>query len=82
MQSLLIDSATVYAGGAFTNMGGLTRNRAAALYAAGNVTSWDLNVDDLVRALAANGATIYLGGDLNLVNNQNSPSFAIVPMAF
>jgi len=53
----------VYAGGAFTSIGGRPRNCIAALDATtGAVTDWNPDADGVVWSLAASASTIYAGG--------------------
>jgi len=57
------DDGTLYIGGSFTAVGGLTRNYIAALdTAAGMPTAWDPNADNIVEAIAVDGGTVYAGG--------------------
>ena len=51
-----------YIGGAFTQVGGLVRNRIAQLDATGAVTSFDPNASSTVNALAVAGGRVYAGG--------------------
>lgn len=65
VRSLLLssDAGILYIGGRFTSLGGLTRNRIAALdKATGVPTSWDPDADDRVRSLVLSGTTLYAGG--------------------
>jgi hypothetical protein len=63
VNSLVVAGSTVYAGGAFTWVGGQARNYLAALDAAsGAATTWDPNADWLVEDVAVNGSTVYAGG--------------------
>src|SRR6185503_10659703 len=64
---------TVYAGGSFTNIGGQSRNRIAALDATVNTnmaTAWDPNANSSVLALAVSGTTVYAGGEFGLIGGQ------------
>jgi hypothetical protein len=45
-------SGGYYIAGAFTTVGGLTRNRLAHINSAGQVTAWDPNADNAVNAIA------------------------------
>jgi hypothetical protein len=67
------DSATVYTGGAFTSMGGQTRNYIAALDASvstNNATAWDPNANATVTALAVSSGTVYAGGNFTSIGGQ------------
>lgn len=60
---LLLEGNTLYAGGEFTQIGGLARDRLAAVDATtGEVTNWNPGANSSVYALAKNGSTIYVGG--------------------
>lgn len=64
---LTSDNATIYIGGAFTDIGGTTRNRIAALSTSNGalVTGFNPNSNEKVRSLELNGdgSVIYVGGD-------------------
>ena len=63
VQALATSGTSVFAGGAFTSLGGQPRRNAAALSAAdGSLTPWDPEPNNTVRALAVSGSTVYLGG--------------------
>lgn len=60
------DGLTVYAGGAFTRIGSLTRRYLASIDAVtGLATTWDPVLDDFVRTmtLSADGMTLFAGGN-------------------
>lgn len=69
---LSADGATLYAGGAFTSLGGNARLRLAALTrSTAAATTWAPSVDDgVVNALvlSSNESEIYLGGSFTSVN--------------
>ena len=54
-----------YIGGSFTSVGGLARNRVAHIDASNNVTAWNPNANNEVRALAVSGSIVYAGGLFN-----------------
>jgi hypothetical protein len=57
------DKGTLYIGGAFTAVGGLTRNYIAALdTVVGMPTAWDPNADSFVETIVVGGGTVYAGG--------------------
>ena len=78
------DSLTVYAAGAFTSIGGATRNHIGALDAAGvnggagnAVSGWDPNANGEVHALAvASGGTVYAGGSFNTIGGASRANLA------
>jgi hypothetical protein len=76
VRTLAVSGSTVYLGGLFNGAnainGSLTRNYAAAVDAStGTATGWDPNVNNVVRALAVSGPTVYLGGDFSGANAIN-----------
>jgi hypothetical protein len=71
VHALAVSGSTVYAGGAFTNIGGQARNRIAALDATtGTATAWDPNADNHVHALAVSVSTVYAGGHFTNIGGQ------------
>src|SRR3989442_1339559 len=63
VDALAISGSTVYVRGNFASIGGMSRNRIAALDAAsGAATAWNPNADNNVYALAVSGSTAYVGG--------------------
>jgi hypothetical protein len=69
----------VYAGGAFTSIGGLTRNRLAALEpSAGLATSWNPNASDTVFALVTSGDALYVGGAFAIIGGLNLRNLAAI----
>jgi len=74
-----VAGSTLYAVGNFTTIGGLARNRVAALdKATGAVGSLNLNVNGTVMAMALSGSTLYLGGAFSSVNGQSRACGAAV----
>jgi hypothetical protein len=74
VQALLVDGATVYVGGNFTQIGGQVRHRIAALDAErnnNNALPWNPGANDQVAALARSGnATIFAGGAFTSIGGQ------------
>lgn len=61
----------LYAGGQFTLIGGLTRNRIAAIdFASGGVTAWDPNANNQVFTLLVDNGIVYAGGQFTLIGGQ------------
>lgn len=57
-----------YLGGAFTTINGATRNRLAALNAAGVLTAWAPSANANVNAVAVTNQQVYVGGAFSTVN--------------
>ena len=68
--TLVQSGNTVYVGGAFTQIGGVTRNHLAAFDATTGVVdpAWDPDVGGLVQTLAVSGDKVYAGGSFITVN--------------
>jgi hypothetical protein len=70
LSAVLAAGGKIYLGGSFTHVNGVPRNRLAAVDAAtGQLTTWDPNANDAVRALAfsPDGTRIYAGGQFTSV---------------
>lgn len=67
------DGTRLYVGGTFKNMGGLARNRLAAVDAAtGTVDSrWIAGTNAVVSALETSGNSVYAGGNFTMVRGQS-----------
>ena len=71
VRTLVLDGTTLYVGGEFTEVEGISRVNLAALNVATNdvvVTSWDPATDDTVHSLVMAGGVIYAGGEFLNVN--------------
>jgi outer membrane protein assembly factor BamB len=83
-----VSGSTVYAGGAFTQIGCIsgcsitggpfTRNRLAAIDSNGSLQSWNPNADGTVRALAVSGTNIYAGGDFTTIGSTTRNYLAAI----
>jgi hypothetical protein len=63
VNALVVSAGTVYAGGAFTQIGAALRDRIARLYTtSGGATAWNPGANGVVNALAVDGGTTYAGG--------------------
>lgn len=74
------DGTRVYAGGIFSSVGGATRSNLAALDApTGNaVTTWVVNTDSDVLALAVSGTRLYVGGRFTTISSTARRRLAAV----
>ncbi len=83
--ALAVSGSTVYAGGAFTSIGGQPRSAIAALDAStGEATSWNPDAGSsfsdgpAVRALAVSGSTVYAGGFFTSIGGKSRSNIAAV----
>jgi hypothetical protein len=87
VRALMVHQGRLFVGGDFTAIGGLARVCAAELdIVTGQARSWDPNVGfsgspGSVRALAASGDTIYIGGDFWTVGPAQRRHLAAVSAA-
>ena len=88
--TLAVACNTVYVGGYFTNIGGISRSRVAAVDAdSGQATTWNPNIDLLnsaslpsyVLALQISADTVYLGGQFSTVGGERRVDLAAVDAA-
>jgi len=71
------DGSTIYAGGLFTQVGGLSRQKVAALSATTGVpTSWAPTANNKVMAIAVTASRVFLGGTFTSVNGTARASLA------
>ena len=74
ISALVASGSTVYAGGGFTQVGGMPRRNVAAFRNVpgeqGTVLPFDGDVDGPVQSLALAGDTLYLGGTFTSVNGS------------
>jgi hypothetical protein len=76
---LLLSGSTLYAGGAFTAIGGETRNYIAALdTVTGNATAWDPGSDGAVKAMVLDGTTLYVGGLFTTLGGKSRNRIGVV----
>ena len=64
---------TIYAGGAFTTIGGAARTHVAAVDSTGHATTWAPVLDATPYAIAVSGSTVYLGGTFTTINTMPRP---------
>ena len=69
--TLAVSGSTIYVGGWFVSIGGLTRNNIAALDATtGAATAWNPNANGYIYALAISGSTLYAAGAFTQIGGQ------------
>jgi hypothetical protein len=78
VRSITSLNGVTFVGGDFTSFGGQSRSHAAALSASFAVTSWNPKPDKTVRALAATGSTVFMGGGFSAVRAVSSSSGATI----
>jgi hypothetical protein len=71
VRTLLLRSGTLYVGGEFTTLGGITRNRLGAVDpVTGTTTSWNPNANNSVRSIADGGTSLLVGGAYTTIGGQ------------
>ncbi len=81
MYTILVNDATIYAGGDFYSVGAKAREALAAIDAnTGQATAWNpnLNAYSIVYAMALDGSTLYIGGNFNTVKGQTRNRLAAI----
>jgi len=85
VQALAVNGGVVYAGGAFTTMGGQERRGIAALDAVtGAATAWNPGAGGTVPwvySLAVSGSTVYAGGVFDSIGGQERSGLAALDVA-
>ncbi|MEW6304485.1 MAG: hypothetical protein AB1705_13490 [Verrucomicrobiota bacterium] len=77
--TMLKDGNTLYVGGNFGSIGGVTRSSLAAIdLTTGQTTAWNPAPDFYVYALAKSGNTIYVGGAFVNVGGQEQRGLAAI----
>ncbi len=78
VETLALDGGTLYAGGAFSSVNGVTRRNLAALdLATGAATDWDPDANGAVRALLLTaGGALYAGGEFTAIAGQSRSRLA------
>ena len=72
VRSITSLNGVTYVGGDFGSFGGQSRSHAAALSATFGVTSWNPKPSATVRALAAAGSSVFMGGSFSAVRAVSS----------
>ncbi len=84
VKALAISASTVYAGGAFSNVGDSTRYGIAAInISSGIATSWNPmgQYNTWVDALAISGSTLYAGGNFNDMGDSTRNGLAAINLS-
>src|SRR5579875_465607 len=73
------DGSTIYVGGSFTKVDGVSRNHIAAFSSSnGALLPWNPNVSGKVSAIATNGDNVYIGGTFGKVGTTARTNLADV----
>ena len=77
VRAIVVHGAVVYAAGAFTTIGGQTRQFIASVDAStGRATAWNPNADAAVWALIESGGLIYAGGEFRQIGGEQRSCLA------
>ncbi|HVM47112.1 MAG TPA: immunoglobulin domain-containing protein, partial [Candidatus Acidoferrum sp.] len=79
VEALAVSGTNIYAGGYFTNIGGLTRYGIARLSTTGSGaadSTWNPSANSEVYAVAANGSGVYVAGAFTYIGGQNRTNLA------
>jgi len=78
VNTLVVANNSVYAGGAFTAIGGAFRNRAGGLRVSdGQAHDWNPDANAPVRALYRTADALYMGGEFTTLGGQRHNYFAV-----
>ena len=73
------DGTTIFAGGSFTTLGGLTANRLAGIDAStGAMTAFNPSLNSTVIKLLRSGSTLYIGGSFTQIDGTPRLRFASI----
>jgi len=82
VKALALSGTTLYAGGLFTSVGGVTRYGIAALHSGtGAVLPWAPIGDVGVRAIVVSGSTVYVAGDFRYMGGADRNHIAALDAA-
>jgi PKD repeat protein len=76
VNAIVATNTTVYAGGGFSQSGGVARSRLAAFTAStGALTAWNPNADNTVNAMVMLGSRVFVGGSFK--NVGGAPAYGL-----
>ncbi len=78
MNTIAIDGAGVYLGGAFTNVSGTPRSHVARLNLAGVLDAWNPGVDGDVNAVFLIGSQVFVGGQFTSAGGAGRTNLALL----
>ena len=81
VNAIAVSGSTVYVGGIFTSLSGVTRNHLAAIGVDGSLTSWDPDANQVVNALAVSDGTVFVGGIFGTIGPDTRSSLAAINTA-
>ncbi|MFK7952688.1 MAG: hypothetical protein AB8B73_07550 [Ekhidna sp.] len=83
INDMIVDGSNLYIGGFLTDVGGVTRNRLAAIaISTGNLTSWNPNVSGtVVNSIVIHGGNLYAGGIFTAVGAQTVKNLAEIDLS-
>lgn len=70
VEAMATDGSSIFLGGSFTTINGLSRPRLAAVDTAGTVLPWATRASGTVQALHLRGTTLYVGGAFTMLGGQ------------
>lgn len=81
VRALARDGSTLYVGGDFTEIGGASRSRVAALDASGRATAFNPQANDTVFTLTPHAGRVYMSGSFTTVGGQARAGLAAAEAA-
>jgi hypothetical protein len=79
VSTIVVSGSTMYVGGNFASIGGVTRNNLAAFDTTTNtLTSWNPNADFLVTSMILSGSNLYVGGGFSNIGGLARGGVAII----
>lgn len=84
VRAMALSGTTMYVGGSFSNVGGQSRNRIAALDTTintNNATSWNPSANGLINTLVTRGSTVYAGGEFTNIGGSSRQRLAGLNMS-